>query len=133
MTAPKPDLAAAARQLNALVERMQEEVREYLGGEPCADGPELFLAGFLPSVCGQQVAAAQGALKAALAEAPPEFEWTVNDKPLPEDDEIKAVFPTRSGNFRRYEEAVRLVGAKRSKYALVDLVNWLLSRTEGWK
>jgi hypothetical protein len=52
------------------------------------------------------------------------------DKPLPEDDAIKAAFPTRSGRHDLYAEAVRLVGAKRSKYALVSLVTWLLLRIE---
>lgn len=50
-----------------------------------------------------------------------------SDKPLPEDDAIRAAHPTQSKNHARYAEAMRLVGAKHSKYALVDLVNWLLS------
>lgn len=48
------------------------------------------------------------------------------DQPLPEDDAIKAAHPTRSGRHDLYEEAMRLVGAKHSKAALVELVNWLL-------
>lgn len=48
------------------------------------------------------------------------------DKPLPEDEAIKAAFPTRSGKHEIYAEAMRLVGAKHSKNALVALVNWLL-------
>lgn len=50
-----------------------------------------------------------------------------SDKPLPEDDAIRAAHPLRSNDYARYVEATRLVGAKHSKYALVDLVNWLLS------
>lgn len=51
-----------------------------------------------------------------------------DDRTLPEDEAIKAAHPTRTGQHERYAEAMRLVGAKRSKYALVELVNWLLSR-----
>lgn len=51
--------------------------------------------------------------------------WT--DKPIPEDDAIRAAHPTRTGRHDLYAEAMRLVGAKHSKGALVDLVNWLLS------
>lgn len=63
-----------------------------------------------------------GSGRAAVADD----DW--DDKPLPEDDAIKAVFPTRSGRHDLYAEAMRLVGAKRSKRALVELVNWLLHR-----
>lgn len=52
--------------------------------------------------------------------------WTTEDRPLPEDAAIAAAFPTRSGLHDVYQEAMRLVGAKRSKGALVGLVNWLL-------
>ncbi len=55
-------------------------------------------------------------------------EWTEADQPLPEDEAIREAFPTRSGRHDLYVEALRLVGAKRSKFALVDLVNWLLHR-----
>lgn len=48
------------------------------------------------------------------------------DRPLPEDDAIKAAHPTRTGRHDLYAEAMRMVGAKHSKGALVDLVNWLL-------
>ncbi len=51
-------------------------------------------------------------------------EW--GDKPLPEDGVIDAAHPTRSGRHDLYVEAMRLVGAKQSKGALVALVNWLL-------
>lgn len=50
------------------------------------------------------------------------------DMPLPEDEEIDSVFPTRSGRHDLYAEALRLVSAKRSKGTLVALVNWLLHR-----
>lgn len=52
--------------------------------------------------------------------------WTDDDRPLPEDGQISAAFPTRSGRHDLYGEAMRLVGAKRSKGALVALVTWLL-------
>ena len=56
--------------------------------------------------------------------------WTEDDQPLPEDAVIKAAHPTRSGNHALYGEAMRLVGAKRSKSALVALVNWLLNERQ---
>lgn len=52
------------------------------------------------------------------------------DKPLPEDDAIAASHPLRSGRHDLYAEAMRLVGAKHSKGALVALVNWLLNERE---
>jgi hypothetical protein len=54
--------------------------------------------------------------------------WTEEDKDLPEDRDIIAAHPTETGKHDLYLQALRLVEAKRSKYALVDLVNWLLSR-----
>lgn len=57
--------------------------------------------------------------------------WSVSDESLPEDVDIVAAFPlgrTDPGRFEVYAEAQRLVSAKRSKAALVDLVNWLLVR-----
>ena len=56
---------------------------------------------------------------------PPE-EW--GDKSLPEDSAIQAAHPLNGGDPDRMAEAMRLVGAKRSKAALVELVNWLLAR-----
>jgi hypothetical protein len=51
-----------------------------------------------------------------------------DDKPIPQDKEIKAYHPTRTGRHEVYADAMALVGAKRSKYALVELVNWLLAK-----
>jgi len=48
------------------------------------------------------------------------------DRPLPEDDAIKAAHPLRSGRHDLYAEAMRLIGARHSKAGLVELVNWLL-------
>lgn len=53
-----------------------------------------------------------------------------DDAPLPEDEQIKAAFPTRTEKHELYGEAMRLVGARRSKGGLVELVNWLLARIE---
>lgn len=59
---------------------------------------------------------------------------TWEDQPIPEDEAIKAAHPTRSGQHEAYQEAMRLVGAKRSKAALVELVNWLLLEARaGWR
>lgn len=65
-----------------------------------------------------------------LAEA---VAWTDEDKPLPEDAEIHAHHPVINDSYKTYETALRLVGAKRSKGALVDLVNWLLQRAESFE
>lgn len=51
---------------------------------------------------------------------------TWSDGPLPEDEQIQAAHPVRSGDHETYAEARRLVGARHSKHALIDLVNWLL-------
>lgn len=56
------------------------------------------------------------------------LQWTEDDKPISEDEQIEAAFPTRSMRYDIYFEAMRMVGAKRSKGALVALVNWLLCR-----
>lgn len=46
-----------------------------------------------------------------------EDEWT---------ERIKAAHPSRSGSHEEYATAMRMVGNRRSKGALVELVNWLL-------
>lgn len=59
--------------------------------------------------------------------------WDEDDRPLPEDEAIEAASPWHDGPNARHDlhgEAMRLVGAKRSKGSLVDLVNWLLHRVE---
>jgi hypothetical protein len=56
--------------------------------------------------------------------------WTSDDQPLPEDEAISESHPLNSKQFKVFDEAVRLVSAKRSKYALVGLVGWLLSRID---
>lgn len=69
-----------------------------------------------------RAAEARGAAKA--------LEWSEDDRPLPEDAEIKAAHPMRTGRHDLYGEAMRLVGARYSKGALVDLVVWLLHRAD---
>ncbi len=61
----------------------------------------------------------------------PEPDADNDDRPLPEDDAIEASHPMESEDpevHMVYVEALRMVGAKHSKYALVDLVHWLLMR-----
>ena len=53
-----------------------------------------------------------------------------DDQPLPEDEETRKAHPVRSDDHQLYSEAMRMVGAKNSKYGLVDLVNMLLHRIE---
>ncbi len=57
-----------------------------------------------------------------------ELDW--DDKQLPEDKEIDDCHPSRTGKHELYAEAMRLVGARHSKGGLVELVNWLLHRTD---
>lgn len=54
------------------------------------------------------------------------LEWSEEDQPLPEDEKIHAAHPLTTGRHDLYAEAMRMVGAKRSKGAIVGLVNWLL-------
>ena len=70
------------------------------------------------------------ALRRELAEARALLDWSDEDQPLPEDAKILEAHPTRSGQHKTYAEALRMVGAKRSKRAIVWLVNWLLHRAE---
>jgi hypothetical protein len=51
--------------------------------------------------------------------------WS-DDEPIAEDVQIAAAHPLETDRHDLYNEAMRLVGAKRSKGALVELVNWLL-------
>lgn len=54
-----------------------------------------------------------------------------DDKPLPEDAAIMATHPMNDPSPEaadRYGEAMRLVGARHGKHALVELVAWLLAR-----
>jgi len=53
-----------------------------------------------------------------------------DDRALPEDVLIEACHPMDTNRHDLYQEAMRLVGAKHSKGALVDLVNWLLHRID---
>jgi hypothetical protein len=48
------------------------------------------------------------------------------DRPDQWSEEIHDAFPTRSGSHEEYADAMRMVGNRRSKGALVALVNWLL-------
>ncbi len=52
------------------------------------------------------------------------------DTAQPEDAEIGAAHPTKTGNHDRFREAMRLVGSRQGKYALVNLVNMLLARID---
>lgn len=58
-----------------------------------------------------------------------------DDRPGPFDAEIERAHPARLDNdepydHERYVIAMKLVGTRNSKYALVDLVNWLIKRAE---
>ena len=62
-----------------------------------------------------------------------DLEPWADEETTPEDADIRAAFPTRTGLHALYAEAMRLVGARRSKGALVALVNWLLAREDKLK
>lgn len=57
---------------------------------------------------------------------PPDSAWRAGDRPIFEDAAIAEAHPLRSGRHDLYANAMRLVGAKRSKAPLVELVTWLL-------
>lgn len=64
---------------------------------------------------------------------PPMPAWSETsdgDKPLAEDRQIEAAHPLENNRHDLYREAMRLVGARRSKGGLVELVTWLLLRVE---
>lgn len=86
-------------------------------------------------LCAKEQSVWNGVVAAVLANMQrgqkPLPEWGPDDKPIPEDAEIHAAFPTRSERHDLYGEAMRMVSAKYSKGALVALVNWLLNRIEG--
>lgn len=70
---------------------------------------------------GSEVAAQRDALQAEVEKW---RQW--QDEPSPEDGEIEAAFPTRSGSHAAYARAMELVRTRHSKGSLVALVNWLL-------
>jgi len=60
-------------------------------------------------------------------------EWHEEDQEIPEDEDIKMVHPLETKDFSTWDEALIMVSAKRSKYALVDLVNYLLVRIKEYE
>lgn len=93
---------------------------------------ELREMGLDPTDVGARGVALVEKLKANRTDKPllPEWGDDYEDQPIAEDEQIHKAFPTRSGRHDLYAEAMRMVGAKRSKGALVALVTWLLLRTE---
>lgn len=57
-------------------------------------------------------------------------EWSEEDREDQHTKAIEAAHPLKTGDHRRYARALQMVGNRRGKYALVDLVNWLLMRAE---
>jgi hypothetical protein len=100
-----------------------------------------YCAGVTPSSCPQEAwkcprahmvggACSECGWCYACAKKGPDAWKDEDDKPLPEDPEIHAAFPTRSGRHDLYATAMRLVGARYSKGGLVALVVWLLLKGE---
>lgn len=75
---------------------------------------------------GQAITAALTRLDACSSDEPTIWD----DKPDEWTAAIDEAFPTRSGSHEAYATAMRMVGSRRSKGALVALVNWLLVRLE---
>ena len=71
-----------------------------------------------------------GRLRAAVANVESQKSDVWDDKPDEWTDEIEKAFPTRSGAHEAYATAMRMVGNRHSKGALVALVTWLLVRLE---
>lgn len=55
------------------------------------------------------------------------------DRPLSIQDKIDRADPIYTKDYATYEMALKMVGAKHSKYGLVDLVNYLLSVIKKWE
>ncbi len=88
-------------------------------------------AGFLPNQeFEERIADLEQRCKDLEAELAKAREWSEDDKPTEFDEQIKAEAGYRGGNPDRYARALEVVGKKRSKYALVDLVNWWMFRAE---
>lgn len=104
----------------------RERARRWMAGECLGDDP--IDGGASPRIDGCK--ACEDALTKLIGEVRAEWTGEWADKPTPEDEAIKAVFPTRSERHDLYGEAMRLVGARHGKFALVALVNWLLHRIE---
>lgn len=80
---------------------------------------------------GSKIEQAKAALAAAALPAQGALtQWaSPDDQPLAEDAEIDAAHPVNVSDpavHEVYQEALRMVGARRSKYGLVNLVHWLL-------
>jgi hypothetical protein len=107
------------RALEAAIGFTNEEHQLWLrGNNELAD---IFAARFLALLTRQQEDIER--LTALTAKWAPD-----GDEPLREDAYIAKAHPLKSGDHTGYMEAMRLVGAKRSKGALVNLVHWLLLR-----
>lgn len=57
-------------------------------------------------------------------------EWSAADGRDQYSEKIDAVSPLKTGQHRRYLRALQMVNPRKSKYAIIDLVNWLLTRAE---
>lgn len=55
--------------------------------------------------------------------------WASDDEPIDEDESINSAHPTKTNLHGVWAKAEQMVSAKRSKFALVALVNWLLQLT----
>lgn len=65
-----------------------------------------------------------------IAQAGAKFLASDEDRTDEHSQAIDAAHPTQTEKYGRYFRALQMVGARHSKYALVDLVNWLLTRIE---
>lgn len=80
---------------------------------------------------GELLTEALDALDEAESQADATLVWADSDDRDDEwTDAVHAAFPTRSGSHPTYATAMRMVGNRYSKGALVALVNWLLVERE---
>lgn len=116
--------------LRNVVEEVGSLVPEHFRQRPEIAESDLDMLELLPALVGRYIEH----LKDTSATLKELKEWrTANpseDRPLPEDRLIEAAHPMETDLHALYADAVRMVGAKHSKYALVDLVNWLLVQIE---
>jgi hypothetical protein len=81
-------------------------------------------AGDLGSFCGVcDVRFEPKTLNGSVRRDEPAVPW--EDAPSDLDAEIDAAHPLRTGDHARYRRAAEMIRTQHSKYALIDLVNWL--------
>jgi predicted small metal-binding protein len=100
------------------VDKLFEEIRDHQGREHEFNKIDADVR--------EEIRQKWSAIIATELATPPDAWATEDDKPLAEQAQIDAAFPTRSKNHNFINDALRMVGAKFTKWGLVALVHWLL-------